>query len=45
MLKIDWPTSGTTQTFRDLSANQAIEITEFAEKYRTRAYKPIPLPK
>ena len=27
-LQIDWPTSGTTQVFRDIPANQSIEITE-----------------
>ena len=30
LLQIDWPTSGTTQVFRDIAANQAIEVTEFA---------------
>lgn len=34
-LEIHWPTSGTTQIFRDLAVNQAIEITEFDEHYRT----------
>jgi hypothetical protein len=33
-LEILWPTSGTTQVFRDLAVNQAIEVTEFAEGYR-----------
>ena len=27
-LTVTWPTSQTTQTFRDLAADQAIEITE-----------------
>jgi hypothetical protein len=45
LLEIYWPTSGTTQTFRDLTANQAIEVTEFASDYRKREYKRIPLPK
>jgi hypothetical protein len=45
LLEIYWPTSGTTQTFRDLPANQAIEVTEFASDYRKRVYKAIPLPK
>jgi hypothetical protein len=44
-LEISWPTSGTTQTFRDLAANQAIEITEFASAFRKREYKSIPLQK
>ena len=29
-LEIYWPTSGTTQVFRDVDVNQAIEVTEFA---------------
>ena len=33
-LEIHWPTSGTTQVFRDVAVNQAIEVTEFAEDYR-----------
>jgi hypothetical protein len=45
LLEIRWPTSGTTQTFRDLAADQMIEVTEFAQDYRTRNVKPIPLPK
>jgi hypothetical protein len=45
LLEIYWPTSGTTQTFRDLPANQAIEVTEFASDLRKREYKRIPLPK
>src|SRR5271170_6375659 len=35
VLQIDWPTSGTTQVFRDLAVNQAIEVTEFVPEYRT----------
>ena len=34
LLQVDWPTSGTTQVFRDLAAGQAIEITELVEGYR-----------
>jgi hypothetical protein len=34
-LEIYWPTSGTTQVFRDVPADRAIEITEFAKDYRT----------
>ena len=30
-LTVTWPTSRTTQTFRDLAADQAIEITEGAK--------------
>jgi hypothetical protein len=45
LLEIHWPTSGTTQAFRDIAANQAIEITEFATNYRRLDWKPIPVPK
>jgi hypothetical protein len=45
LLEIYWPTSGTTQTFRDLPVNQFIEVTEFASDYRKRDFKPISLPK
>ena len=45
LLEVYWPTSRTTQTFRDLAPNQAIEITEFAANYRKLDWKPIPLPK
>jgi prepilin-type N-terminal cleavage/methylation domain-containing protein len=43
-LEIRWPTSGTTQVFRDIAADQAIEVTEFAESYRPLDWKPIPQP-
>ncbi len=36
-LQITWPTSHTTQTYRDIAADQAIEITEGAD-----AFKPLP---
>ena len=39
-LHISWPTSQTTQTFRDITADQAIEITEGIE-----SFKPLPQPK
>jgi ASPIC and UnbV/FG-GAP-like repeat len=45
VLEIHWPTSGTTQTFRDIAADQAIEVTEFAESYRPLNWKPIRQPK
>jgi hypothetical protein len=45
LLEITWPTSGTTQVFRDIAADQAIEVTEFAEEYRKLNRKPIPVPK
>jgi hypothetical protein len=44
-LEVTWPTSGTTQVFRDIPANRAIEITEFAEGYRVLDRKPVPAPK
>ncbi len=34
-LEIYWPTSQSTQTFRDVKPNQAISIKEFASAYRT----------
>ena len=45
VLEIHWPTSGTTQVFRDIAADQAIEITEFAHDYRKLDWKPVPTPK
>ncbi len=44
-LEIHWPTSKTTQTFKDLATNQAIEIVENSEEYRKLDWKPIPVPK
>jgi hypothetical protein len=44
LLEIHWPTSGTTQVFRDISADQALEVTEFADSYRPLAWKPLPPP-
>jgi hypothetical protein len=44
-LEIHWPTSGTTQVFHDIAANQAIEITEFGQDYRKLNWKPIPAAK
>ena len=41
VLEVHWPTSGTTQVFRDLAADQAIEVTEFAEQYRKLTRKVI----
>jgi hypothetical protein len=45
LLEIYWPTSGTTQVFRDIAVNQGVVITEFATDYQTRSWKAIPLPK
>lgn len=36
VLEIHWPTSGTTQVFRDIAADQAIEIDEFAADFTQR---------
>jgi hypothetical protein len=44
LLEIHWPTSGTTQVFRDVPVNQAIEVTKFANDYRKLDWKPIKLP-
>jgi hypothetical protein len=44
-LEIHWPTSGTTQVFHDIPANQAIAVTELQDEYRSLDWKPIPLPK
>jgi hypothetical protein len=44
-LEVRWPTSHTTQVFRDIAADQAIEITEFASDYRRLDWTPIPAPK
>jgi hypothetical protein len=41
LLEIHWPTSGTTQVFRDINVNQSIEVTEFAKEYRKLDRKPI----
>jgi hypothetical protein len=40
-LEIHWPTSETTQIFRDITADQAIEVTEYAENYRRLDWKPV----
>ncbi len=42
VLEVHWPTSGTTQVFRDIPADQAIEVTEFADQYRPRPWKRVP---
>jgi hypothetical protein len=44
VLEISWPTSGTTQIFRDIPANQSIEVTELATSYRILKRPKIPLP-
>jgi hypothetical protein len=42
-LEIHWPTSGTTQVFRDVDVNQAIRVTEFAGDYEVMNWPRIPL--
>jgi hypothetical protein len=44
LLQVDWPTSGTTQVFRDVRANQSIEVTELEKEFRTIKTPAIPLP-
>jgi len=44
LLEISWPTTGTTQIFRDLAVDQAIEVTEFGQTVRPLHRKPIPQP-
>ncbi len=39
LLEVYWPTSGTTQVFHDIAADQAIEVTEFAKDYRSLGRK------
>ncbi len=43
-LEVYWPTSRTTQVFREVSADQAISITEFDGNYRRLEWKPLPQP-
>ena len=43
-LEVYWPTSGTTQVFADVAADQFLEITEFAPAPRVLNHKRIPLP-
>ena len=43
-LEVHWPASGTTQVFRDIAADQAIEVSEFGGAYRPLGWKPVPQP-
>jgi hypothetical protein len=38
-----WPTTGVTQTWTNVRADQAIQIVEGEPSYSTLALKPIPL--
>jgi hypothetical protein len=44
-LEIYWPTSQTTQVFRDVSVDQALEVTEFSTEYRKLNWTPLSVPK
>jgi ASPIC and UnbV/FG-GAP-like repeat len=44
VVEIHWPTSGTTQVFHDVAADQAIEVTELAGSYRRLNWKALPQP-
>jgi hypothetical protein len=44
-IEIYWPTSRTTQVFRDVAVNQAIEVTEFAKDYRKLKWARVPVPR
>jgi hypothetical protein len=41
-LEIFWPTTGRTQRFEDLAADQLLEITEDQQHFQVRELKPIP---
>lgn len=44
VLEVHWPASKSTQVFRDIKADQAIEVTELADTYHMVDWKPIPAP-
>jgi hypothetical protein len=44
-LTVTWPTSKTSQSFRDLAADQAIAITEGAEAFKILDQRPLPSPR
>ena len=43
-LEVNWPSSGARQTFHDIPADRAIEITEGQDTYRVLNWSRIPLP-
>ncbi len=45
LLEIHWPTSKTTQVFREIAADQAIEVTEFARAYQFIPRKQVAAPR
>jgi hypothetical protein len=42
-VEVHWPTSGITQVFKDIAADQHIEITEGNDEYKLLTRQPIPL--
>ena len=44
LLEIRWPTSDTTQIFRDVAVNKFLDINEFETEFRKPEITPIPLP-
>jgi FG-GAP-like repeat/ASPIC and UnbV len=44
-LIVTWPTSKTTQTFRDVPADQSLEITEGNDAFKVVPHKPLQQPK
>ncbi len=42
VLEVVWPTSGTTQTFRDLPADRLVRITEGSDELEVREVRPAP---
>jgi hypothetical protein len=44
VLEVRWPSSKTTQVFRDIAPDQGIEITESAESYRRLNWNRLPQP-
>jgi hypothetical protein len=44
LLEIEWPTSGETQVFRNLPANQYLEITESADEVKPRQFTRVVVP-
>jgi hypothetical protein len=43
-LEVQWPTSRSKQVFENVAADQSIEITEFADSFRTLRQPPLPNP-
>ncbi|MFO0863792.1 MAG: CRTAC1 family protein [Gemmataceae bacterium] len=44
-VEVYWPTSRTTQVFRDISVDRGLVITEFSDTPQSRTWSPIALPK